>query len=84
MTERDFCYWLQGLFEISDPKTLDEDQVSMIKEHLQLVFNKVTKSSLDICDELSCRNHESEYKHIAIDLENIPLNVSYCGQQASC
>lgn len=38
MTSRDFCYWLQGLFELSDPKTLDERQVDLIKRHLNMVF----------------------------------------------
>jgi hypothetical protein len=35
---RDFCYWLQGLFELQDPKTLDERQTRLIKQHLNLVF----------------------------------------------
>lgn len=38
MTSRDFCYWLQGHFEISDPKTLGEKETLMIKKHLSLVF----------------------------------------------
>lgn len=33
-----FCYWLQGLFELNDTKTLNEDQVEKIKNHLKLVF----------------------------------------------
>ena len=37
-----FTYWLQGFFEISDAKKLDEKQVQVIKDHLNLVFNKVT------------------------------------------
>jgi len=37
-----FVYWLKGFFEISDAKTLDEKQVQIIKDHLNLVFNKVT------------------------------------------
>ena len=37
-----FTYWLQGFFEISDAKKLDEKQVQIIKDHLALVFNKVT------------------------------------------
>lgn len=37
-----FTYWLQGFFEISDAKKLDEKQVQIIKDHLNLVFNKVT------------------------------------------
>jgi hypothetical protein len=38
MTPQDFVYWLQGCFELTDPKTLDEKQVQMIKNHLNLVF----------------------------------------------
>jgi hypothetical protein len=42
MNELQFCYWLQGFFELSNPKTLDENQVQEIKNHLNLVFKKVT------------------------------------------
>lgn len=38
MTSRDFVYWIQGLFELADPKTLDEKQTELIKKHLNLVF----------------------------------------------
>lgn len=38
MRSVDFCYFLQGLFELTDTKTLDEKQVQTIKNHLQLVF----------------------------------------------
>ena len=44
MTSRDFCYWLQGFFEISelnnDPKKteLTLEQVECIKKHLNMVF----------------------------------------------
>jgi hypothetical protein len=38
MTSRDLCYWLQGFFEISNAKQLDERQTEMIKKHLALVF----------------------------------------------
>ncbi len=44
MTEREFCYWLQGLFEIGKVETLDSDQTKIIKNHLALVFHKVTPS----------------------------------------
>lgn len=42
MTSEQFVYWLQGYFEISKDKTLDESQIQIIKDHLSLVFNKVT------------------------------------------
>ena len=43
MTSRDFCYWLQGFFEIhgegaAQLPTLDQDQVRCIKSHLAMVF----------------------------------------------
>lgn len=37
-----FAFWLQGFFEISNAKTLDEAQVKIIKDHLGLCFKKVT------------------------------------------
>ncbi|QIG72031.1 hypothetical protein EVB32_188 [Rhizobium phage RHph_TM39] len=44
MKATEFCYWLQGYFEINDqsststPPTLNSSQVEVIKRHLQLVF----------------------------------------------
>ena len=42
MTTKEFAYWLQGYFEISGAKELDERQVEVVKDHLALVFTKVT------------------------------------------
>lgn len=39
MRSVDFCYFLQGFFELSDANTpLTEKQVQTIKNHLKLVF----------------------------------------------
>ena len=44
MTSRDFCFWLQGFFEISDKDsviekcTLTTGQIEAIRNHLNLVF----------------------------------------------
>jgi hypothetical protein len=38
MTSRDFAYWLQGFFEVSNPETINKEQTEMIKRHLNLVF----------------------------------------------
>jgi hypothetical protein len=38
MTSRDFAYWLQGYFEITNTKKIDEKQTEIIKKHLNLVF----------------------------------------------
>ena len=42
MTTEQFVYWLQGFMETADPKTINETQTQIIKDHLDLVFNKVT------------------------------------------
>lgn len=42
MTPEQFTYWLQGFMETADPKSIDEKQTQIIKDHLALVFNKVT------------------------------------------
>jgi len=38
MKSVEFCYWLQGLFELAQPTALNEQQTEMIKKHLGLVF----------------------------------------------
>lgn len=38
MQTSEFCYWLQGFFELSDKKALSVDQVEIIQAHLALVF----------------------------------------------
>lgn len=48
MTPENFCYWLQGLLEVGDPTTLNQNQIKIIQEHLNLVFTKLTP---DIADQ---------------------------------
>jgi hypothetical protein len=43
MTSRDFTYWLQGFFELSNVKTLNKDQVKQVKQHLQACFSEDPK-----------------------------------------
>jgi len=38
MTSKDFCYWIQGFFELSESEQLTPRQVEIIKNHLKLVF----------------------------------------------
>ena len=58
MNSVDFCFWLQGFFELSDVTELTTKQVETIKNHLNLVFlheidpmreseTTATKTSLD-------------------------------------
>lgn len=38
MTSRDFAFWLQGYFEVAQPKQIGTNETLMIKRHLELVF----------------------------------------------
>ena len=38
MNSIDFCFWLQGALEITDLKSLTEEELTIIKNHLNLVF----------------------------------------------
>lgn len=42
MTSRDFCYWLQGYFEINSAdrpiEAITPEKADMIRRHLALVF----------------------------------------------
>jgi hypothetical protein len=38
MTSRDFCYWLQGYFEINGVEEIKTGQAQIIQKHLSLVF----------------------------------------------
>lgn len=69
MTTEQFAYWLKGFFEIENPQgPLDERKVKIIKDHLDLVFNKttpdrdakITKESL--IDFLRKKNYDDGYK----------------------
>jgi hypothetical protein len=42
MTEKDFVVWLHGYLEISGAKTLGEQELQVIKDHLNKFFIKVT------------------------------------------
>lgn len=45
MNSDQFVYWLQGFFEIADQKhNLTPQQMQIIKDHLNLVFEKKTPS----------------------------------------
>jgi len=38
MKATEFCYWLQGLFELAEPETMNATQVDLVKRHLAMVF----------------------------------------------
>lgn len=49
MNSRDFCFWLQGLLEVGEPKELSERQVEIIKQHLALVFKHDPSIDAEAC-----------------------------------
>ena len=38
MNSIDFCFWLQGFFEMSGSNSMTDDQVEILKNHLNLTF----------------------------------------------
>jgi len=38
MTAQDFCYWLQGYFEVCRPQMVTTEELQIIQDHLKLVF----------------------------------------------
>lgn len=61
MSSRDFIYWLQGLLEIGNPKELNEEQLKIVKNHLNLVFKHEIDPSLN----------EGKTKEEVIELQDI-------------
>jgi len=47
----DFAYWLQGMFELGNPQTLDARQTALIRAHLALVFKHEIDPSVDGGDQ---------------------------------
>lgn len=47
MSPLNFATWLIGFIEISEAKVVTEKQWKIVREHLSLVFTKVTKEDLD-------------------------------------
>ncbi len=40
MTPENFCYWLNGHFDLNPDSPLTEQQVHIIRQHLALVFDE--------------------------------------------
>jgi hypothetical protein len=74
MTSRDFCYWLQGYFEVNDVgknnqrQPLSVDQVDCIKRHLSMVFAHEIDPSMG--DEQHQHNLNNLHEHGLSDVYN--------------
>lgn len=62
MTPENFCYWLQGCLEISNPRSLNELETQIIKDHLALVFKKETPVRHKIPLDCSWNYNGKQYK----------------------
>lgn len=76
MTSRDFAYWLQGFFEVANPKEIDKEQTDMIKKHLNLVFkHEIDPSMGDESHQIELNKIHNGFKS---DDNNPPIdNVLY-------
>lgn len=57
MTSRDFAFWLQGFFEISNPEVIQSNQTELIKKHLNLVFKHEIDPSMGDKEHQTLLNH---------------------------
>ena len=62
MSPENFTYWLKGFFELTDSKTLTEEQVKIIKDHLKLALTKVTPEYHSDLGSIPYVKTEQQYK----------------------
>lgn len=63
MTSRDFCYWLQGYFELNGTDAMiTSEQASCIRKHLALVFKH------EIDPSYGDKKHQAELNAIHAEL----------------
>jgi hypothetical protein len=74
MTTERFCDWLQGYVEISG-ETPNAQQWEVIKEHLGLVFNKVTNKTVEPTNK--GEKIESEHQATLNRLKEWEVNKTY-------
>lgn len=89
MKPQEFCYWLQGYFEVQNPEALTKEQTQMVKDHLKLVFTKVTpdpKEMKEMAPHLkkalsralrSIRREREDRDHGVVHVSD-PWNRTYC------
>ncbi len=68
MRARDFAFWLQGYFEVSQPKEIGVNETEMIKKHLALVFKH------EIDPEMGNEQHQQELNAIHVGKLDWPPN----------
>ncbi len=79
MKSRDFCYWLQGLFEVAQPQALNAEAVAIIKAHLGMVFIHEIDPSFPASQKIDLDNqHVSNDPNKSPNLSNIDKMTMRC------
>lgn len=79
MSPLNFCYWLQGYFEICGADVdLSKDQILEIQQHLSLVFKKETKApdsnAMPLIDPDYILPTDDPYEHIKYNWSGVPAS----------
>lgn len=56
MTAEQFVYWLQGFMEVGQPRSLNDGQIQVIRDHLKLVFDKQTPDRTNMTEIVGVPN----------------------------
>ena len=90
MTPENFCYWLQGFMELSNDRNLTPEAIQSIRDHLNLVFIKLTPlacatpdtklpaSAFEIPEDLEKRLAEA-LKEGQKGMKEFKMNPNYVG-----
>lgn len=86
MKSRDFCYWLQGFFELTGghaDRGLSGEQAQIIQRHLALVFKHDLNPQAQIWIDEKPKITPEEFKKVVDDLREKatkpnPLNQPIC------
>lgn len=57
MTPEQFCYWLQGYFELSPDTDRLSQREHIIRDHLKTVFEKKTREGATFVDDWTDRQN---------------------------
>lgn len=71
MTSVNFAFWLQGFFEIANPKEINETETKLIKAHLNLVFKH------EIDPSMGDQKHQDELNAIHSNQVENPIQPFY-------
>ena len=75
MTPREFCYWLQGFFELADPKELTTAQLRLIEKHLELV-KTYEDMQLEKQTPIGKLNHMLNAGKVTLTTDDLPPGVN--------